>query len=296
MKKIPLNKNWIILLAALIAGGMAALGAKNYIQRSIDEIQSKEKPTFKQVVVAKHDLQKGETLTAAQLAVREVPVTWVSSNAITPEQFSRIEGETLAFPLAAGEPLLWPLLEGEKVPSFSARLELGRRAVTLPVDEVSSISGMLMPEDKIDIVVSLSRDQQHHTFTLLQHVRVLATGTKADPHVKNRQGDPMMYTTVTLDTTPDEAKQLIAARELGRITALLRAPADKAFSWQKTTSTEQLLGLLGKSPYGMSSVPVIYGGGPIKEGLHLQPDEPTFLPTEANELQAASMPTSHAKP
>lgn len=264
------KKNWFILLAALGVGGLAAMSTKNYIAQKIESIEAKDKgKAMVKVVVAKQDLDKGSVLSGENMATRDIPKEWVHSDAITPDQFNRADGARLALPANAGEPVLWAQVENEKAGSFSTKLEIGRRAVTLPVDEISSISGMLAPEDLIDIIVTVQKDSRSYTFTLLQSMRVLATGTKVSHTDTDEEGKPSTFTTVTLDISPEDAKKLIAAREIGRITALLRSPTDATSVSLSRAEANDLLGL-GNGD-GLSSVPVIYGGGPIKIGLTLNP-------------------------
>lgn len=285
------NKNWFILLAALGVGGLAAMSTKNYIAQKIESIEAKDKDkAMVKVVVAKQDLDKGSVLSGENMATRDIPKEWVHSDAITPDQFNRADGARLALPANAGEPVLWAQVENEKAGSFSTKLEMGRRAVTLPVDEISSISGMLAPDDLIDIIVSVQKDSRSYTFTLLQSMRVLATGTKVSQ--TDEEGKPSTFTTVTLDTSPEDAKKLIAAREVGRITALLRSPTDAASVSLSRAEANDLLGL-GNGD-GLSSVPVIYGGGPIKIGLSLNPaqsqDTLSVLNQNAADKPAAENP------
>ena len=267
-----INKNWIILITALGVGGLAALGAKNYISRQVAELEEREKnKAMVQVVVAKAALAKGTRLSDENLATRSMPKEWAHSGAITPDQFDRANGSVLAYPAAAGEPLIWAQLEGQRTPTFSARLSAGRRAVTVPVDEISSLSGMVEPGDLIDIVVSVNKDKQQFTFTLLQSITVLATGAKSTQQEKNGDGRARTFTTITLDTSPEDAKRVIAAREVGRVTALLRAPKDTGAVSERRTDAQSLLGLASDrpAPVGVSTVPVIYGGKPITEGMFL---------------------------
>jgi pilus assembly protein CpaB len=266
-----INKNWFILIAALAVGAIAAVATKNYITQKIESIEAQDKgKALVKVVVAKENLEKGTLLSPENMATREMPKAWAHSDAITPDQFNRAEGARLAFPANAGEPVIWAQMESEKEASFSSKLDIGRRAVTVPVDEVSSISGMVEPDDLIDIIVSIQKDTRNYTFTLLQSMRVLATGTKVSHTNTDDDGKASTYTTVTLDTSPEDAKKLIAAREIGRITALLRSPADAGNVSLSTAEANELLGI-ASGAQGVSSVPVIYGGGPIKEGLHLNP-------------------------
>lgn len=265
-----INKNWIVFLAALAVGGLAAFGAKNYISGQVAQIEAREKNrAMVRVVVAKTDLAKGSTLSGENMAVRSIPKEWAHSSAITPDQFGRAEGSKLAYAAGAGEPVMWSQLEGQRAPTFSTRLTPGRRAVTVPVDEISSLSGMVEPGDLIDIVVSVKKDSHNFTFTLLQSVAVLATGTKASQEEKDTEGRARTFSTITLDTTPDDAKRVIAAREVGRVTALLRAPNDTSSVSKQRSDAQTLLGLATGVGATGSSVPVIYGGGPITDGQRM---------------------------
>ena len=264
------RKNWVVLAVALVLGGLAAYAASNYLSERMAEIDARanEIDTV-QIVVAKASLPAGASISADSVAVREIPRTWAHSGAITPDQYSRAESLALAYPAAAGEPILWAQLEGRRAPTFSARLQSGQRAVTVPVDEISSLSGMVEPGDRIDIVVSARNETRSFTFTLLQSIPVLATGSRVDADTRDPDGQPRSYTTITLDTSPEDAKRVIAAREVGRVTALLRAPGDLAAVSGAITDARTLLGLPAGDGKGISSVPVIYGGGPITSGLQM---------------------------
>lgn len=100
------------------------------------------------------------------------------------------------------------------------------------------------------------------TFVMLPAVPVLATGPRATP--QGETSDKRSFTTITLDTTPEDARRIIAARDIGKITAMLRAPGDRgAISLVRSDAAALLgLGTIG----GISTVPVIYGGrGPIAD-------------------------------
>jgi pilus assembly protein CpaB len=263
--KFVINRSVILLVAALALGGLSAFGVKRFIERQMEEVEARGKGKMVRVIVPKDDLPKGTAITQAVVASREVPADWAHSNAITPQQFDRVENQKLAYPAARGEMILWSMLEGQRAPSFSARLPAGRRAITVPVDEVNSISGMLQPGDRIDIMVSARKDNRAYMFPLLQNVVVLATGSQAVAagDTSGKDGSKRTYTTITLDASPQDAQRVLAAREIGKLAALLRSPGDAANAFSSRRDAMSLLGLndperiLGKE----ASVPVIYGGG-----------------------------------
>ncbi len=181
---------WVVLVVAAAIGLAAALLAQRYLRTQVEEINARAQVETVPLVVASSALEKGAHLTSANVAVRPVPRAWAHSNAITPEQFERLDNAVLAFPARIGEPIVWLQLESDKAPTFSARLAPGRRAVTVPIDEVSSISGMVQPGDLIDLMLTIRRGARDLAFVLQQSVPVLATGTQVE---QKRNGAPHLH-------------------------------------------------------------------------------------------------------
>ncbi len=285
-KNIKPSKTWIVLGVALGIGLLAALAARGYLSNQMAAIEARAKGNQINLVVASRDLRKGEKISADNVAVRPIPADYAHSDAVTPGEFERLEGQTLAYSVKSGEMVMWSQMESKKVPTFSARIESGHRAITVPVDEINSISGMLEPGDMVDLMVTVDQNGKKVTLLLLQSVAVLATGQRASDDPKS--GERRQYSTVTLDTTPEQAQNIIVARDAGKITALLRNPQDKQPFGNGSTDIAALLGLkkstnlLGAN--GDQTVPVLYGGRGGKlppEGLNLgQPARATGTPVD----------------
>lgn len=266
LSRLRHNRTVLVLAAALGIGILAALGAQSYLAKRMAEIEARGRGTTINVIVAKRELRRGDRLSEETVAVRPVPVDFAHSQAILPENFERVAGQALAYPLKPGEMLLWGLIEGKRVPTFSSRVAEGRRAITVPVDEINSISGLLEPGDVVDLVLTLDQRGKKYSFVMHQKVPVLATGQRSldDP----KSGEKRQYSTVTLDTTPDEARNIIRAREAGKLTALLRNPADGVELDNGELAASFLKDMTGE----LTQVPVLYGGrsGSIPpEGLRL---------------------------
>ena len=280
------RKTAIVLAAALGMGLLAALGARSYLSNQMAQIEALGKGRMVEVVVAKFDLPKGQRLSSDNLAVRSVLGDQVHSLALRPEQFERVEGKALAFEARGGEPILWAMVEGSRAPTFSARVATGQRAMTVAVDEINSISGLLEPGDLIDLVVTLDQKGRQATFVLLQGVAVLATGQRSvdDP----KSGERRLYSTVTLDTDPQQARNIIVAREAGKLTALLRNPQDKARQPGAEPDLAAWLSGTGRAV----AVPVLYGG----RGGQLPPEGLQLNQRSAADaaLDAMAMPTAAA--
>lgn len=258
--KLSVSRNTLIFLLALVVGGGATLAVHRYLKARVADIDAQAQgPDRVKVLVAKAALDRGAALTAETVAVREIPAQWAHSDALRPEQFDEVENQLLAVPARPGEPLHRAQLEPARPPSFAARLTEGLRAVTVPVDEVNSVSGMIAPGDRIDLVAVIKGEGQPLLLNLLQDASVLATGTRVsqeDPEDPQRHS----YTTITLETTPHQARQVLAAREMGKLAAILRPGGDALRGPTVPIAAAHLLGLHSTASAPTEVVvPVLYG-------------------------------------
>lgn len=247
----------LVLIAAAFGLAAAWLSARHLDGRAADlELRGRQEMTS--VVVAKTDLPAGTRISHELVAVRETPRDWTHSAALAPEAFDRADGAVLAFPVRGGEALLWSQFEAPRPRTLAARLAPGRRAATVAVDEISSMSGMLAPGDAVDLLLTLSRQGRSQSLPLLQGVLVLATG--AAIHAEDHAGRMRDFTSITLDLDPEQAAQVVAARAIGKLTAVLRAPGDRGTLPAQRTDLLALLGLEAPAATAERGIPVIYGG------------------------------------
>ncbi|WP_296226857.1 Flp pilus assembly protein CpaB [Ralstonia sp. UBA689] len=265
---LKINRNWVMLGLAVALGLSATFLSNKLLRDRVASIEEEARRGRKMVsvVVAKKDLQRGDTLNADVLAVRQIPADYVHSTAILPNQFDAIVNQRLVTPLKRGEELLEAHTEGRGTQIFSGMLKVGSRALTFPVDEINSISGMLRPGDKIDLIVTLrdanpgaAQGSKDMTFPLLSNVAVLATGQQIGRGGRN--DDPntakQTFATVTLETTPEDANRIITAESTGKLTAVLRNPEDGQPNGVKPLTASDLMRNSGKR----NTVEMIVGGG-----------------------------------
>ena len=230
------GKRRLILLAlAFGMAGLAAFMVKTYIERKAAELEAKHADTTvkARVVVPRRDLVAGTRISIDDFAMRQIPADMVPPDAVLPADIERAERQSLKVALPMGRPLLWGYLSSGTVPSFSDMLEEDRRALTIAVDELNSISGMIRPYDRIDLFI-VGREKQEGkeakvVMPLLQDVLVKATGnivrreTAADGREYDRR-----YSTLTLDLLPDDIGRVLIAQENGDLKAALKRPEQNA--------------------------------------------------------------------
>jgi len=177
MRIFRLSRNGLLLLAAIAAGLAAAWFARRYIQDHIRALDEQAKVRTVSRIVADFDLPEGLRLERLHLAVMQVPASWAPSGSIAPEEVQSIEGKVVTTAVRRGDILLRANLAPQRHQAFSQKVRSGRRAITIPVDAINSVSGMLVPGDLIDLYVSFEYRRKRITAPLLQGVLVLATGS-----------------------------------------------------------------------------------------------------------------------
>lgn len=269
-----LNRSTAMLVLAAVAGLFAAWAAQQHIRGRVELLESRARVPEVERVVAAYDLPAGTRLDSSNLAVRRFPAAVAASDSLPAGRHSELEGTVLRSPLAAGDAVLKAHVQAQQSSAFSTRLISGRRAITMPVDEINSVSGLLQPGDLIDLYVSFEYQRRRITAPLLQGVLVLATGRSTDSAsdnemVPSRSGP---YSTVTLDAAPEDAVKLVAARQSGAITAILRNPEDATPSAKASRGDlATLLGLNTPPPLPSRRASVLYGNTAIRSVPRLQP-------------------------
>ena len=220
----------LMIAGALGASGAAAYLAHNYIDKTISARRAALDTQYRSVraVVASSDLRPGVFLSAQTVAIREIPRVFLHSEAILAESWSTVAGRVLAHSVKSGEPVLLSHIAPDLGAGFSSQLAAGTRALTFPVDDQSSISGMLAPGDHIDIFFTTLSGNESVTLPLLFDVPVIATGMRTATNAafldQKRLG--AQYNTVTVSVTPDDAAKITLAQDAGKITITLRQPND----------------------------------------------------------------------
>jgi len=266
-----INKNWILLGLAVVLGlGAMALSNKLLQRRMADlEAEAKRGQETVRVVVANRDMERGDAITSDDLAVRQVPKEWVHSTAVMPGEVGGIERQRLASPVKRGETLLKGHLDGLGATVFSATLKKGQRALTVEVDTVNSINGMLRPGDRIDLIYTgkAKGSDEEMTLPLLSNVNVLATGqtvTRQD----DKTGQERSFAAITLELSPRDADRIVVARQGGRLTAVLRHPDDLARNGTQVMAPSSLIS--GGTVSGRDVEFIVGGGGGIAQSTITQ--------------------------
>lgn len=238
------NKTRKLFIVALIFALLAGLGTMIYLKVLEARLKARLTPPQKEmasVIVAKKDLPVGSVINTTTMSIRRVPRAYVNSDVFTPKQFDSIQGAILIKPLQSGKMLSQDFIDLNIAKDFAGTIRSGHRAVTIQVDEINSISGLIRPGNFIDLftrvssgnIRALASTQSGDVILpVLQDVLVLATDKisarpNEDEFKNMAAGDRRRaYNTLTLEVTPKEAALVAIAESRGNLYATLRNSSD----------------------------------------------------------------------
>ncbi|ACX86712.1 Flp pilus assembly protein CpaB [Pectobacterium parmentieri] len=253
-----------VLSGALVLAGIVALVVRSHLSSAPPPpppvvVQAPEKTA---VLVAAKDLHPGDFIDSASLRwqVTEEPVSRTFNFVRGKDSQSLLFGATLRETVTEGSALTNNVLVRQNEPGFlAAVLGKGKRAISVPTSAVASNAGLVAAGDRVDVILSMKRDDQPElpasrnqpvvmpllaSQTIVRDLRVLAlndrTGTPVYPRLdamedgatldaaaKSRESAvrsrPATYQTVTLEVTPQQAEALAVAKELGILHLALRS-------------------------------------------------------------------------
>ena len=229
----------LLLVTALFAAGATAYFAKSWLsaQRAAFEAQVPDTEdngmTATEIMVAKVDISTGTFLKPEHLAWQPWPDTGLNEDYILKEEASEkdFEGSVARNRLFAGEPITNARVVHPGDRGFlAAVLDPDKRAVSVPIDATTGISGFVFPGDSVDVLHTFrttiedeseedKSNTRYFSQTLLTGVRVLAI----DQAVENEDGTAKVAKTATLEVTPKQAEKIAIAMEIGELSLSLQS-------------------------------------------------------------------------
>ncbi|OVE77955.1 Flp pilus assembly protein CpaB [bacterium F16] len=240
-------KNYIILGISVLCGLIAFLLAQKYYLQMEQELKLRGQKV--NVLIANKHIIAGEKLTSVydtpggNVKAEAYPLRLLNKqgkgkfDVLTTKDWEKIRTQDwrMAVSIEKKEPLRWSHFEvsDRKLRrTFSDHVSPKSRALTIPVDSISSVAGLIVPNDNIDIISTFNFPQNRGdasiasaSMILLQNVKVLATGKtyKGGRFSERSRGS---FSSITLSVSPKEAEMLVFAQQKGKLHMMLRNPQD----------------------------------------------------------------------
>ncbi len=236
------NRYTLVLVAALATAGAATFG----VYRLIENTKSQSQVVLRPVVVANQDVMEGMSLERVALAVAQWPAAAVPPGAFA--SLDSVVGRVSRVAIFKGEAIVpGRLAPAGTGPGIQVKITPGKRAMAVRIDDVAGVSGLIQPDSRVDVIVTLRDEAAGNQVSKLfmSNMRVLSVGTVVASGPDNR---PINATTVTLEVFPDEAEQLSVAMREGPIQLMLRGYGDPDSIKTRGARSGDVLGQLRGTP------------------------------------------------
>lgn len=182
------ERRTLIVVAAVVAGLLAAFMVVRYLsttdQRAFDNAELVKVFVVKQVIPRDYPAERA--IAEERIAVGEIPRRFRPPTALT--RLEDIAGKVAISELSPNQVVVTGQFVDPRVAqrTFSQRIPSGNVAITVSVDQVRGVAGLLRPDDRVNILVSEGATQR----VLYQNVQVIAVGSSTAPLPGEQTADP----------------------------------------------------------------------------------------------------------
>ncbi|MBL8905373.1 MAG: Flp pilus assembly protein CpaB [Rhizobiales bacterium] len=232
-----MSKTRIVVLGLAIGSAiLAAYLAKGFIgKKPRTEVVEVNTVATVPVLVAKRDVLMGEKLLPGSIDWQPWPEKAVTETMITqkndPAAQQKYEAARARIAIFRGEPIIDKKVVMPTESGFMAAiLPKGMRAIAVRVSEESGAGGFILPNDRVDVVLTRKVEADGTTKvvvseTILSNVKVLAID-----QAFRREGDDeqviVAKKTATLELTPQQSEVISMAESTGQLSLVLRSIAE----------------------------------------------------------------------
>jgi len=237
------NQGQRLIGVALVLGVAAAVAGYYGLNRAAERTEAGQRANLRDVVVCITDLTYGSKLESTMLRIAHYPKDAVPEGAYS--KIDSVVGQTTKVFMAAREPVTAIKLSS-RGGGLSMLVRRNMRAASIEVNQVSGVSGFVLPGDRVDVLITVDprNNEDAVTRTLLQNIEVLAAGQKT----QQQDNKPINVQAVTLLVDPPGAEVLAHAGHEGQISLVLRNPDDVDQVAVPSFSARQMLGKAAAAP------------------------------------------------
>ena len=220
-------RNIILILVAVAITAGTGLVARSWInnQRQEPVVAALPPPVKKTyVLVADKNLPTGTLIKENLLTWQAWPDAKLHRSYLIKGEsdLEELVGSVVRRAISAGEPVSAGRLVKPGTRGFlAAVLRPGYRAVSLRINATSSISGLVFPGDRVDVILTHTVNAKRVSETVLTNVRILAI----DQQTNDQTQAPKVGKHATFEVTPKQAEMFSVLSDMGKLSLSLRSLA-----------------------------------------------------------------------
>lgn len=268
----------------IIAAVVFALGSSVLVLFFLNSFRQQNSPevTMTPVLVANQNIPARIPISSNMFTVETRPRSKVDPDVLTDPK--SVNGQLALIGMPAGSLLTASKIGTPADVGLSVRLKPGERAMSISVDAVKDVSGLVQPGDRVDILAQGPHvgNTVQPAATILRGILVLAMGVALETAGATPSPVAQNASTVTLAVTPKQADVLMTADENATLRLALRSPKESI----RSESTEQLV-------YDTSATNTAYyrPSAPVAPAPLMAPRFSARAPTPEESVTRGGMPT-----
>lgn len=237
---MKLNKK--IFIIALILSLLSSYLSYSYLKNSKE---GNNKDEYIDIIVASKDILPREKIDESMVVKSKVKKEDYFINSIKNKE--RLIGMYTKEKILKGEVFHKERLTGKNEKDLSFNIPVGKRAVSISVDEISGVADLIKPSDYVDIYVTLQEVRfgdtiayPQQTKLILQNIQVLTIGKEQIRKEEERSEIPNRYA-ITLALNSIDAEKLILGEGMGHLKLALRPVKENTIDSTWGAKREDLL-------------------------------------------------------
>ena len=202
---------------------LVAVAATYSVFKVLESTKASSRVATAPVVVAARDINEGESIDRIALSVAQWPISTVPVGAYG--RVDSVAGRVARVSIFSGEPIVPGRLAPEgQSPCLVTKITPGKRAMSIRINDVSGIAGLIQPNSRVDILLTTTLGGASRTGKIyMSNMRVLAMQSAT---TNTEDGRPIPATVATLEVSPEESERLAVAQASGQIQLVLRGYGD----------------------------------------------------------------------
>ena len=211
----------------LIVGLLLALGTGVLMLNYLGSLRSTSNAAdMRTVYVAARDIPARALLSDNFITESKRPANEVDPDAVVDRK--QIVGKYSLITIPAGSVMTNSKVGAGGAGALPARLPIGMRAVSISIDRVKGVAGLIQPGDRVDVIAVPPRvgNEVPHASAILRGALVLAVGNEVETTSATPSPENQNLTTITLALTPKQVDLLAAADLNTTLRLALRPPKE----------------------------------------------------------------------
>ena len=215
----------------LIIGIVLALGTGLLLLNYLTQSRGSTVGMKRDVLIVTREIAARSTVTSDMVSVESRIADQVDANAFSDPR--KIAGNVALITIPVGSIVTTSQLVKPATLALPTRLQHGLRAVSIAIDRVKGVSGLLQPGDRVDVIAVQQRagDETPRATTIMRGVLVLALGNEMETASATPSPDNQNLTTVTLAVNPQQANLISLADVYTTLRLALRSSNEPVRSY-----------------------------------------------------------------